>query len=213
MSGSVFIENDLKFRHPFCLILAGPSSSGKSTWLLKLLKFHKQMISPEPNSIIYAYGSYHEHIPAMERSGILTHCGIPTMEMLTNASKPLLLVLDDLMLDAKSDFLADLFTRKSHHMEISVVMISQSLFDKNLKVPRNNSQYIVLMRAPSSALSIRNLGVQLFPGQLEYFLDSYRKATDQLYGYILLDMHASSNSSLRLRTNIFPGEEHTIFLP
>ncbi|KAL3107679.1 hypothetical protein niasHT_018812 [Heterodera trifolii] len=63
------------------------------------------------------------------------------------------------------------------------------------------------MRAPNSLLSIRNIGVQLFPRQLDFFLDAYRKATACPYGYLLIDMHASSDPVLRLRTNIFKDEQ------
>uniref|UniRef100_A0A914LBI4 Uncharacterized protein n=1 Tax=Meloidogyne incognita TaxID=6306 RepID=A0A914LBI4_MELIC len=56
------------------------------------------------------------------------------------------------------------------------------------------------MRSPNSVLSVRNIGVQLFPRKLDYFLDAYRQATDKPYGYLVIDMHASSDPGLRLRT-------------
>jgi len=63
-------------------------------------------------------------------------------------------------------------------------------------------------------LSVRNIGVQLFPRQLDYFLDAYRQATRHPYGYLVIDMHASSDPTLRLRTNIFKDdEEKLIFIP
>ncbi|KAL3112851.1 hypothetical protein niasHT_019177 [Heterodera trifolii] len=74
------------------------------------------------------------------------------------------------------------------------------------------------LRAPNSLLSIRNIGVQLFPRQLDFFLDAYRQATARPYGYLLIDMHASSDPSLRLRTNIFKDEQEedegiVVFIP
>ena len=69
------------------------------------------------------------------------------------------------------------------------------------------------MRAPNSALQIKNLGSQLFPRQLSYYLDAYKQATIDPYGYILIDLHAASNPVLKLRTNIFPGDERIIFTP
>lgn len=91
--------------------------------------------------------------------------------------------------------------------------MSQNLFEKKIKVARQNAQYLVLMRSPNSALSVRNIGVQLFPGRLNYFLSAYRQATDRAYGYLLIDMHTSSDNLLRLRTNIFKEEETIIFIP
>uniref|UniRef100_A0A914P3D4 Uncharacterized protein n=1 Tax=Meloidogyne incognita TaxID=6306 RepID=A0A914P3D4_MELIC len=74
-------------------------------------------------------------------------------------------------------YLSELFTKKSHHLNFGIIFITQNLFEKKLKVARQNSMYIVLTRAPNSALAVRNLGVQLFPGRLNYFLDAYRQAT------------------------------------
>uniref|UniRef100_A0A183C280 UBX domain-containing protein n=1 Tax=Globodera pallida TaxID=36090 RepID=A0A183C280_GLOPA len=68
-----------------------------------------------------------------------------------------------------------------------------NLFERKIKVARQNAQYVVLMRSPNSVLAVRNLGVQLFPRQLGYFLDAYRQATSQPYGYLMIDMSASSD--------------------
>jgi hypothetical protein len=92
-------------------------------------------------------------------------------------------------------------------------MLVQNLFDSKIKVPRINSQYIILMRAPNSLLSIRNLGTQLYPRKIGFFLDAYKKATASQYGYLLIDMHPASRSYIRLRTCIFPGEAANIFIP
>ncbi|KAH7716849.1 hypothetical protein AAVH_15736 [Aphelenchoides avenae] len=171
------------------------------------------MISPAPKQVLYAYGEYHEHVPTLEKAGVLTHAGLPTDDVLAACEKPMLLVLDDLMLALSEEYLSDLYTKKSHHRHISVVFLTQNLFDKQLKVARNNAQYLVLMNAPNSALSVRTLGSQLFPGQVPYFLDAYRKATEIRYGYLLVDMHASGCPTLRLRTDIFPDEHTVIFIP
>jgi hypothetical protein len=69
------------------------------------------------------------------------------------------------------------------------------------------------MRAPNNALAIRNLGVQLFPRQLDYFLEAYREATKEPYSFLFIDLHPSSDPILRLRTNIFKEDinPYTIF--
>ena len=70
--------------------------------------------------------------------------------------------------------------------------------------------YIVLLRAPNSALAIRNLGVQLFPRQLDFFMDAYRQATREKYSYLFVDLHPASDPLLRLRTNIFKEDDDYI---
>jgi hypothetical protein len=206
-------DSDLKFRMPFGAVVSGPSSSGKTTWLMRFLEHHREMIEPAAKSVLYAYGEYHSHVPALENAGIATHPGLPDDETLRRMEKPLLLIMDDLMLTSSEDYLSNLFTKKSHHQNIGVMFLTQNLFDKSLKVARNNSQYIVLMRAPNAALGIRTLGSQLFPGKVPFFLDAYNKSTERPYGYLLIDMHASTDPALRLRTNIFPDQLTVAFIP
>lgn len=204
---------DVKFHLPFGMIVSGPSSSGKSTFILRLLDNYVKMIEPTPSSILYAYGEYSETVRECTERGIRTLAGLPSEEDLSQCARPLLLILDDLMLAANERYLSDMFTKKSHHQHIGVVFLTQNLFERPLKVARNNSQYIVLMRAPNAALSIRNIGSQLFPRRLDYFLDAYEQATEKQYGYLLLDLHAGSNPKLRLRTKLFPDEHAEVFLP
>lgn len=210
--GGTFSESESKFRLPFGCIVSGPSSSGKTTWLLRFLEHADSMVEPPPRSILYAYGEYHAHVPALEQAGIKTYPGLPDDEMLRQMEKPLLLIMDDLMLASTTEYLSDLFTKKSHHQNIGVMFLTQNLFDKNLKVARNNSQYLVLMRAPNAAKGISVLGSHLFPGKTGKFMEAYHMATEKLYGYLLIDMHASTDPTLRLRTDIFPDEFTTVFI-
>jgi hypothetical protein len=147
--------------------------------------------------------------------GVSTVAGLPSDDFLAECRRPLLLVLDDLMLSTSEEYITSLFTRRSHHESISVVFVVQNLFEKKIRVARSNSQYIILTRSPNAILSVRNLGNQLFPLQMQYFMDSYTQATRQLYGYMLIDMHPASDPLLRLRTHIFPDESvpQTLFIP
>ncbi|KAI3417810.1 hypothetical protein GPALN_012085 [Globodera pallida] len=52
-------------------------------------------------------------------------------------------------------FLDTVFTRGSHNWGMSVVLVTQHLFAKELRVARNNSHYLVLMRNPAGALQMR----------------------------------------------------------
>lgn len=206
-------EGDLKFKIPFGMIISGPSNSGKTQFLFRVLENSVDLFEPVPNTILYCYGEYHRFIPGLESKGIKTCSGFPTDELLNSLKKPYLLVLDDLMLSVGEKTLSEIFTKRAHHQNFGVIFVTQNLFEKSMRVARNNSQYIVLMRAPNAQLQIRNLGSQLFPGQLNYFLDAYRQSTIKPYGYLFLDLHAGSDPFLKVRTNIFPGEERSVFIP
>lgn len=79
------------------------------------------------------------------------------------------------------------------------------------KVARINAQYIVLMSAPNAMLQVRNLGVQLFPSELKFFLRAYKDAIEgKKYGYLFLDLHPASESFLRVRTTIFSDDQEKV---
>ena len=212
---------ELKLKLPLGLIISGPSSSGKylskhlnmkyylgkTTFLLNLLRNYAEMFipaPPSPGSILYCYGQYHPHVAELENSGYKICAGQPSDETISSLIKPSIIVLDDLMLSLSERWLSDMFTKRSHHENFAVILLCQNLFQPALRIARVNSHYICLMRSPAAQLQIRNLGAQLFPRQLAYFLDAYKKATEMPYGYLFIDLYPSTIDLLRLRTNIFP---------
>nr|CAD2176689.1 unnamed protein product [Meloidogyne enterolobii] len=214
LNNNTILNKNLKFKLPFGMIISGPSSSGKSTFLTKLISQAFDLIDPKPISILYCYGEMSSIVPVLQRSGVNVYGGVPSEEMIKRSPKPLLLILDDLLLSIDEKYLSELFTKKSHHQNFAIIFVTQNLFEKKIKVARQNAQYLILMRSPNSALSVRNIGTQLFPRKLDFFLDAYRQATNEPYGYLLIDMHASSDPILRLRSNIFTDDnEKLIFIP
>ena len=115
MEGRVFEEKSLQLQLPFGMMVSGPSSSGKSTLVLRLLKDYKEMITPVPQEVLYCYGEYSCVIPSIQRAGIRVHEGLPNDEVIDSCRNPLLLVCDDLMTVANDKYLTELYTKKSHH--------------------------------------------------------------------------------------------------
>lgn len=211
--GSTVSQNDVIFKHPFNMIIGGASGSGKTEWICKFLENYSALITPEIQHVLYCYGVYNKNVLRMESMGVETQFGLPTEKIIRERPKPLLLILDDLMMEAKSDFLDLLFTRGSHHWGVSIVFITQNMFEKSLKTARNNSHYLVLLRNPSGQLQIRNVGTQLFPRNLSYFMESYKDATAGNFGYLVVDMHPASPEDVRLRTQIFPSDVQILYFP
>lgn len=171
------------------------------------------MFHPQPADILYCYGEYNSDIPTLQSLGAKIYHGIPDDEMLSRKRKPLLLILDDLMLQVDKKYLDLLVTVKSHHRNIGVIFVAQNLFEKNLKTARDNSNYLVVMNAPSSIRQIRDIGASLFPGKTKNFMEIYNEATRKKYGYLFINLHAGVDNDLRLSTNIFPGEIRRVFIP
>ena len=143
-------------QHPFTCIVAGCTQSGKTVWVKSLLENAQTTISPTPQRIIWCYGqwqpSYFDTMRIMP--GIEFNEGIP--DDIDNAdylhvSQRNLIVLDDLMAQSGKDKrISDLFTKGSHHRNLSIIYIVQNIFHQG-KEMRNislNAHYIVLFKSP-----------------------------------------------------------------
>ena len=106
-----------------------------------------------------------------------------------------------------------IFTRGSHHWNMSIVFVTQHMFTKEIRIARNNAHYLVCLRNPAGQLQLRNLAAQIYPGQVGFMLNAYKSATENNYGYLVIDLHPASSEILRLRTNIFPPHFPVIFVP
>ncbi|KAL3111059.1 hypothetical protein niasHT_013083 [Heterodera trifolii] len=208
------------------MCVAGCTGSGKSQWVDRLLSHIDLLVSEGPiTGVLYCYGEVNDNVLRLQRMESATNDnnmeGKHSLRMCHGAPEEgdverearatggrLLLVLDDLMSGGlRCGFLDTVFTRGSHNWGVSVVLITQHLFTRELRIARNNCHYMVLMRNPAGALQIRNLGAQLFPGgALRYFLEAYEDATAEPFGYLLVDMHPTTEQQLRLKTHIYPGE-------
>ncbi|KAL3072353.1 hypothetical protein niasHT_036649 [Heterodera trifolii] len=194
------------FIAPFTLILSGATGSGKTQWLMKLLRSYAELIDPPPAKILYCYSEMNQSVIELMKRGIEIHNGVPDQALILNQPKPLLLVLDDLMLNVGNDFLDLLFTRGSHNWNVSVIFVTQSLYGRNIKTARANSHYLVLTRNPSGQLQVRTVGSQLFQKRLNYFMEAYNEATSQPFSYLVINMHPNAPENERLTSKIFPGE-------
>ena len=114
------------------------------------------------------------------------------------------------MIDAGKDKrIVNLFTRGSHHRNLSVIYIIQNLFHqgKGSRSISLNSHYLVLFKNPRDKLQVLTLAKQMYPGRTEFFLRQYEEAVRRPYGYLLIDLKTTTQDDCRLRTNVLPGEE------
>lgn len=202
---------DPRWKHPFTCIVAGPTGAGK-TWFVKRFVEHAyDMMIPPPDEVIWCYGEWQKGYEKMR--GVTFVEGLPPTEEWKGELRRLV-VIDDLM-DETDDRVTRLFTRGSHHRDVSVIQIVQNVFGKN-KEQRTinlNSHYLVIFKNPRDVTQVAHLGKQMYPGQNEYVRAAFKNAADRPHGYLLFDLKQDTPDHLRLRTGIFPGEEHVVYLP
>ena len=89
-----------------------------------------------------------------------------------------LIVFDDQMIDVSKDKrIVNLFTRASHHRNLSVISIVQNLFHqrKGSRSVSLDSHYFVLFKNPRDKLQILTLAKQRIPGKLTSFNSSTKR--------------------------------------
>ena len=121
-------------------------------------------------------------------------------------------MLDDLMDEGGNDKrVLDLFTKDSHHRNVTVLYLCQDMFPngKYAKTISRNAHYIVAFKNPRDQLGVRNLSLQCFPKQWASVLDAYEDTTSRPYGYLLFDLHPSSNDQQRLLSHVLKDEGWT----
>ena len=98
------------------------------------------MIDPSPERVTWYYGEWQSAYENLDIPNLRLEEGLPTS---FDASKRNIVVLDDLMAET-DERVTNLFTKKSHYCNTSVIYLVQNLFPKN-KESRTislNSQYI-----------------------------------------------------------------------
>jgi hypothetical protein len=89
----------------------------------------------------------------------------------------------------KEKRISGLFTKGSHHRNLSIIYIVQNIFHQGKKM-RNvspNAHYIVLFMSPRDKQQISMLVRQVDPGRVQEFMRGYEDATSRPHGYFMLD--------------------------
>lgn len=121
---------------------------------------------------------------------------------------PKLIIIDDLMRESSNNTIVDLFTKGSHHKNLSVVFITQNLFHQGhgQRDISLNANYIVVFKNPRDRAQFQHLARQIYPENPRFLQEAYHDATSKPHGYLLLDLKQSTPDNCRFRTNIFPSD-------
>ncbi len=198
--------------HPANVMLAGPSRSGKTRFLLHALDIG--VFQPKPHRVVWVYGEEQGDHRAVER---LTEIGkLPKVEFLKNETNYAdlvegfdptennLLILDDQMSEAKSNLTEfdNIFTKGSHHRNVTVVFLVQNVFEKGFRTVNVTMHYLFMFKNPRDQQQIQNLGKQLYPGMAQFVREVYADATLEPFTYLLFDAHNETPQELRILSNI-----------
>ena len=120
---------DVRFQHPFSVLVTGGRGAGMTTFTKHLLKEGNWLIHPTPQRIIWCYTKHQpdllneliEILPTIEYVQ-----GIPSeVDSMFNHSVNNLIILDDMMDEATQDKRISQFFTRGRHDNLSVIYLTK----------------------------------------------------------------------------------------
>ena len=117
---------DPRLVSPSTVVLYGPTGCGKTRFMMKLIDDRASVCQEPPVEVLYCYGEWQ---PAFERDDVTFINGMIGEEDLPKDGQHRWLVIDDLMKEVSGKATTDnLFTKYSHHRNVTVFFLVQSFF-------------------------------------------------------------------------------------
>ena len=139
---------------------------------MDLIERRDDVSTETPVQIIYCYGAWQK--PFENVRGVESVSGlIDVTKDIPKDNAHRWLIIDDLMSEAMEKGRSDsLFTKHSHHLNLTVFFVTQNLFLKSLRNVSVNTHYFFLGKNPRESSYITNLAKQMSPGNTRFFTDA-----------------------------------------
>ena len=202
-----YSEDDIKFKHPFSMMIAGPRRSGKTEFTRKLILNSETLIDEKIDRFVWFYSSTQDELVKSLSHKVEFRKKLPAHDLEDEFSEGTMervfVVIDDLMEEAnKRSDVKSLFTR-GRHLNVSVLFLTQNLFHrgKNNRDISLNTDYMILFRNPRDVSIVNHIGKQM--GDIVLMKEAYKKATENPFSFLVVDMRCDSIDRLRFRSNVF----------
>jgi hypothetical protein len=147
----------------------GPTCSGKTQFVFRLIRHANQLIDPPPEKIVYCYGEFQQSFAAFPQ--VKFYEGLPNLPDVSrfDGKFRISLIIDDLMNEANKD-VCNLFTKLFHDRSVSVVFITQNLFhrSRHIRTINLNTHYLVLFKNPRDGNQVAMLAWQMNPSKSKF---------------------------------------------
>jgi len=119
-----------------------------------------------------------------------------------------LIIIDDLMSESSGSDIAKLFTKGSHHRNISLFFVMQNFFhqSKEIRTITLNAHYVIWFKNPRDTQQIKPAARQMYGSKARVMEDAFERATEEPHGYLLGDFKQGTPDALRLRSRILPTD-------
>jgi hypothetical protein len=181
-----------------------------------MIERREEICDRPPEQIIYCYGAWQESFNELSANNSLVDFREGLIDFkndLPSDGASRWLIVDDLMSESTSGESAkdarDLFSKYSHHKNVSVIMIAQNFFEKGMRTITLNAHYLFLFKNPRDASQIGHLARQLYPDNPKFLIESYKDATIEPHSYLTLDLKQNTSEEARVLGNFIVDDAET----
>lgn len=209
---------DLRLKHGTSMQIVGMSRSGKSNLALQIALNRDKIYDKKQDLCIYVYNQYQSIFDDVKQkdSSIVFTNDIEKLEEYIGKSESLLIIFDDFMLQIQSslnDYISSFFVHRTHHENLSVILLQQVLYAKNARVLNLNAHYLIIFRLTRDSRQVLCLGQQMMPEKPRFVYDCYKLATNKPYSYLLIDLYPNTADSARFRSSVFVDNSLKLYVP
>ena len=132
---------------------------------------------------------------------------LPVFDDLPGGSEHTVMVIDELMEEvSKSKTAMDIFTKHSHHRNMTVLFLVQKLYGRTHRVISQNAHLMILFKNPRDAYSVQTLGRQIYPRNHKCF--SLRP-----HSYLVVNSDQRQDDRMRVIGNLCKEANPAVYLP
>lgn len=191
------------------IVLVGSSGSGKSQFISEILKNPRLYINGLVSEIRYCCSNkdfvpeFISHIP-----NVKIYEGVELNELKNGT----VLILDDLMLQASSKDVVNLFTADARHRNITTFFVLHNLFPKTpeARTITLNATHFIIFRNLRDRLSFSQFSRQLTPHWRE-LQNIYETLGREPFNPLVIDLRQTSINPLRFKSDILNPEQFFIY--
>lgn len=205
-------EINLSVASPCRIFLTGPSGSGKSNLVGKIISERDALFNKPVDKVIYLYREWQTLFDDLKRrEKVVFTDDFDQVDDLIKPDTHTLIVFDALQTEFQhehNEFNCSWFIKKSHHRNCSIICMMHSLFPKNLRLISLNSTHLIMMKQHRDLSSIYCLGRQMFRSYPLVLYKAFKHATRENFSYFVIDLSPECPDKYRLRSSLFPREKN-----
>lgn len=170
-------------------------------WVKKLIKNANTVSYPAPQKVYYFYGEFQSIFSELPNVNFVQGLPEDVISKLGADNQPTWIIIDDLMNESSnSQLVSDLFTKGSHHRNLSIILLLQNFFikGKEMRTISLNGHYFNIFKNPRNVSLATTIASQMYPNKVKKFAKIFVEATKEPWSSLFIDCKPDTPDEIRL---------------